>query len=103
VRSISALGEDSASLPEVPRGPGDNGLTGRSDGRAGHDRSAGPKAVTLMRHIGHFLDQWFGDADSKRLSVPEQFASLETVVSQALSLAKNRTRRPAHESRGLAA
>jgi hypothetical protein len=43
-----------------------------------------------MRHIGHFLDQWFGDADSKRLSVPERFASLETAVSQA----NNQTRVP---------
>ena len=128
--STSALGEDSASLPEVPRGPGDNGLAGRSDGRAGHDRSKGPKAGTLMRRISHFLDQWFGDADGKRLSVPERFASLEAAVSEAnnqlnsltrmplnpaglgtrqtksppgrraLSLTKNRTRRPVHEEPG---
>jgi hypothetical protein len=47
-----------------------------------------------MRHIGHFLDQSFGDADSKRLSVPERFASLETAVSQANNQLNSLTRVP---------
>jgi hypothetical protein len=47
-----------------------------------------------MRRIGHFLDQWFGDADSKRLSVPERFASLETAVSEANHQLNSLTRMP---------
>lgn len=47
-----------------------------------------------MRRIGDFLDQWFGDADGKRLSVPERFASLETAVSQANNQLNSLTRVP---------
>ena len=47
-----------------------------------------------MRRIGHFLDQWFGDADSKRLSVPERFACLETAVSEANKQLNSLTRMP---------
>ncbi len=53
-----------------------------------------------MRRIGDFLDQWFGDADGKRLSVPERFASLETAVSQANNQLNSLTNESAPRPRG---